>query len=63
MENTICPGRLGFELREGYSAALAMWRERSATATMTAKPVENFTNSVINGSIRRRVSLFIYIKE
>lgn len=34
-------------------AALATWSVKSAAAMMTAKPVENFTNSTKNGSIRR----------
>ena len=34
-------------------AALAKWSVRSAVATIAANPVENFTNSIKNGRMRR----------
>jgi hypothetical protein len=42
-----------FILKAYCIAALAAWSVRSAAAMMTANPVENFTNSMKKGSIRR----------
>jgi len=41
-----------------HIAALATWRVRRATAMITANPVENFTNSMKNGSER----LFLFFR-